>query len=672
MLSLKHKAKGQGASAKAHAQYVAREGKYAVKHAEYLVREGKHERRAHELEYLCHGNMPDWALENPMGFWEAADIYERANGRVYTEIVVSIPRELKSKARVELIRDFVGKELGERLVYTVAIHNPTAMDGGEQPHAHIMFSNRELDGIERSREMFFKRANPKDPERGGAKKSREWSKDSRENDRVLELRVSWERYANKALEQSGIEERIDMRSLKARGIEREPEPKMGPEVTQKLKRGEETEIGARVLELRGFREREREVLALERELKEERGRLYDFKEEREKRVERNEIRFEGEVRPWKGDYKGTLDLFMTRFNTGQGSTEFRWSKSRRLAFEDKGNLITFRSIHELSIRAGVERAEEKGWGSFQVTGSEEFQRKCFIEASLRGIKVSGYVPTDSDLLKVEELRAKRAPLKETTEKQPSEKGEEEYLRGDVLLREYRKREERLLEELGEVHIDQKRFGIREEPQYPAGYWYRISTKPLTEEEAFLKAKDELSGGEASKIAKALEEGHRREDSLTNQLEEFRKESGLLSRVLFTPAKDNRSVKSLLKEARKEVGKLLNIQDALERRILLSPLKEELEKRISVLLSEDKELQEKRAEVEKRSRYLREVQEEVFERIRQLELLGKREVHVERAEEGLYQVRDKEAFIKQVSERKKEIEKERELERSRTRGRGLSR
>ena len=40
------------------------------------------------------------------------------------------------------------------------------------PHAHLMFSERGNDGIERSGEQWFKRHNAKAPEKGGARKSR--------------------------------------------------------------------------------------------------------------------------------------------------------------------------------------------------------------------------------------------------------------------------------------------------------------------------------------------------------------------------------------------------------------------------------------------------------------------------------------------------------------------
>ncbi|WP_176731520.1 MobA/MobL family protein, partial [Burkholderia cenocepacia] len=104
--------------------------------------------------------------------WKAADEFERKNGTAYREIEIALPRELTREQRIELVEDFVQKELGDRHAYQYAIHNPPgAIDGKEQPHAHIMFCERINDGIERDPQQFFKRANSKSPERGGAKKA---------------------------------------------------------------------------------------------------------------------------------------------------------------------------------------------------------------------------------------------------------------------------------------------------------------------------------------------------------------------------------------------------------------------------------------------------------------------------------------------------------------------
>lgn len=437
VLSVKHQTKGRGASALAHATYVARQGKYAERgfreetgpggsHAEYLGREGKHEKRRHELEYIGHGNMPEWAEDCPMEFWDAADTYERANGRVYTEILVALPRELSRYERQELVRDFVGDELGDKYVYTVAIHNPRAMDGGEQPHAHIMFSNRELDGIERDREQFFKRANPEHPEKGGARKSREWSKDERANNKIEELRAAWERKANRALEKAGHEVRIDRRTLKEQGIDREPEPKMGPGVTQRLKRGQETEKGERVLELRNYRKQEKEMEGLEQELKREKAKVYDFEEE--KRARGDEFRFSGERRQVpeeeKQKYRRTVDMVLTRYEREDGNTEYRWKKSGKIAFVDRGDRITFNSTTPTAVKAGLQVAQEKGWEAVRVQGSEEFRRESWLQGQLIGIEVTGYGATKKDIEKLSELKKEQALKKENYRAKDSPGGKE--------------------------------------------------------------------------------------------------------------------------------------------------------------------------------------------------------------------------------------------------------
>ena len=62
---------------------------------------------------------------------------------------------------------------GEHLPYTLAIHAGEDADGHEHnPPAHLIFSERRNDGIERSRQDWFNRANSEHPEQGGAPKSR--------------------------------------------------------------------------------------------------------------------------------------------------------------------------------------------------------------------------------------------------------------------------------------------------------------------------------------------------------------------------------------------------------------------------------------------------------------------------------------------------------------------
>ena len=182
--------------------------------------------------------MPEWAEDDPGAYWEAADEHERANGRLYSEVQFALPKELGEAERRELAGEFAERVCsGERLPYTLAIHRGGA--NGENPHAHLMFSERGNDGIERSGEQWFKRHNAKAPEKGGARKSRA----AKAGDWLEKTRKAWEQTANRALERAGRAERIDGRSLadlrdeahragdlkRAAELSREPNVHLGPE-----------------------------------------------------------------------------------------------------------------------------------------------------------------------------------------------------------------------------------------------------------------------------------------------------------------------------------------------------------------------------------------------------------------------------------------------------------
>ena len=202
---------GKKGKASPHAQYIAREGKYA-----------KPSNHQEELEDTGHGNMPKWAEHNPNYFWQMADEHERKNGSTYREHVIALPRELDKYDRHELIKDWIAQEIGEKHAYQYAIHNPTALDGDEQPHAHIMFSERTIDGIERDPDQYFKRYNSKNPEKGGAKKANTGMKPADRKVELKAMRDRWEKTCNAHLERGFRSERISMKSLKEQGIQREP------------------------------------------------------------------------------------------------------------------------------------------------------------------------------------------------------------------------------------------------------------------------------------------------------------------------------------------------------------------------------------------------------------------------------------------------------------------
>ena len=264
-------------------------GQSASAKFDYLGREGRYSKEAEELEYKESGNMPAWAEDDPGKYWQAADEHERTNGRLFQQVEVALPVELDERQRRDLARSFAEKLTGpERLPYTLAIHHGEAKNPGDKnnPHAHLMISERGLDGHARSAETWFKRANKRNPERGGALKSRELMNP----DWIAQTRQVWEQEANRALERAGQRDRVDHRSLAARRDEalargdleraaelsREPSVHRGPQKRQAdstvHQRAAAVEQANRVRE-QERREIEERIGRAEQEIAEERARL---------------------------------------------------------------------------------------------------------------------------------------------------------------------------------------------------------------------------------------------------------------------------------------------------------------------------------------------------------------------------------------------------------------
>jgi hypothetical protein len=178
----------------------------AAAHAQYIAREGQYQQRG-GVELVESGNMPEFAQADPHSFWVAADAHERANGRTYTELQIALPRELDPVQRQELARDVTRELLGDRFAYTLAVHSPLAKDNIDQPHMHLMFSERVVDSNTQSLSegRFFKR--------NGAKKDPEWNA----RDKPMEVREKWVEMMNAAMERHGQEQRLDARSWANQG-----------------------------------------------------------------------------------------------------------------------------------------------------------------------------------------------------------------------------------------------------------------------------------------------------------------------------------------------------------------------------------------------------------------------------------------------------------------------
>jgi hypothetical protein len=249
-LSFRSGSRASGSCARAAHAYITRSDEYDDPDRDAAI-------------YVESDHMPEWAEEDANEYWDAADVYERANGRLYVSADFALPRDLDPEDHVELAHAFA-QELTERehLPYTLAIHAGQDAEGREHnPHAHLMISERQNDGIVRPREQWFRRANSASPDRGGAPKSRtfhgrEWMEHARER---------WATLTNEMLARRGRDERVDHRSYERQGIDLEPGRHYGPAAAHMAARGLDHD---RLEQAVGYAQGREASLAIDRQIEE--------------------------------------------------------------------------------------------------------------------------------------------------------------------------------------------------------------------------------------------------------------------------------------------------------------------------------------------------------------------------------------------------------------------
>lgn len=214
--------RSQGRSATGAAAY--RSGEKITDERSGLVHDYTRKGNIDHTEILAPENAPSWVHDRSTLWNEVEHSEKRKDSQLCREVEVALPVELTLDENLELVRGFIKDQFVKKgMVADFAVHH--AKD--ENPHAHILLTTREIS-----------------PD-GFGKKQRDWNHKD-----VLELwRMSWETHANKALEASGHDARINHRTLEAQGIERLPQIHVGPKVFEMEARGIKTERGARAVEI---------------------------------------------------------------------------------------------------------------------------------------------------------------------------------------------------------------------------------------------------------------------------------------------------------------------------------------------------------------------------------------------------------------------------------------
>jgi len=155
------------------------------------------------------GNLPSWCNNDPAVFFGAADCYERQNGSACRHLVVTLPRELSIQEWIRLVEALISRDIGKK-AFQYAIHNPCKDELGH-PHAHILYSDRVPDELDRPVELFFRRHNPASPTLGGCKKDSGGQSPKQLRISVIKRKALWAELQNQALEGAGHAARVDYR-----------------------------------------------------------------------------------------------------------------------------------------------------------------------------------------------------------------------------------------------------------------------------------------------------------------------------------------------------------------------------------------------------------------------------------------------------------------------------
>lgn len=135
---------------------------------------------------------------------------DRVNARVIDKLMLALPRELNDVQRAELVRGYAEDVTQGRAPWLAAFHEKGKDKAN--PHCHLVLRDRDYETGKRVIGT---------SEKGSTER----------------LRQKWEEHANRALQRAGHEERIDRRTLKAQGLEREPTIHEGPQAQAMDKRG---------------------------------------------------------------------------------------------------------------------------------------------------------------------------------------------------------------------------------------------------------------------------------------------------------------------------------------------------------------------------------------------------------------------------------------------------
>lgn len=201
-------------------------GASAVRAAAYRAAERLLDERAgHAEDYSRKSDVIESAILAPAGaagwvqdrqaLWNRVEARERRkDAQIAQELEINLPRELSEAENWRLAVDFARAHLvAHGRICDINFHVGAAGDGGAHPHIHILMPLRQLAG-----DGF-----------GEKHLDCDWRTFKSRRDRLEELRAAWCDFSRARAAELGIDlgPTWDHRSFEARGIDLEPQPKVG-------------------------------------------------------------------------------------------------------------------------------------------------------------------------------------------------------------------------------------------------------------------------------------------------------------------------------------------------------------------------------------------------------------------------------------------------------------
>lgn len=222
-------------------------------------------------------------FKNRTFLWnEVEKIESSKNSQLAREVEVALPKELNREEQIQLVRNYVKDNfVNNGMCADVNIHDK----GDGNPHAHIMLTMRPIKengewGAKAKKEYILDKNGEKIKLKSGQYKSKKIETTNWNTKEFLQsYRKDWADKINEQLKEKGINERVDHRSYKEQGIEKEPTIHEGYIARKMEKRGE---VSDRMEINREIKEQNNKLDEINKELKIDMQKLEELKREIER------------------------------------------------------------------------------------------------------------------------------------------------------------------------------------------------------------------------------------------------------------------------------------------------------------------------------------------------------------------------------------------------------